>query len=167
VHELRLQTGRWTLRILAASLAITPLRRITGQNWLIKYRRPIGLFAFFYAILHLITYMWLQQQFAWGDMLEDVTRRAYIIVGTLALLAMIPLALTSTKGWIRRMGKNWTKLHRLVYVSAILATVHYLWAVKKDTTAPLIYLAIFMSLLGFRVYLWLNDRRVKARKAVA
>jgi sulfoxide reductase heme-binding subunit YedZ len=160
---LRLQTGRWTLRILAASLAITPLRKITGQNWLIKYRRPIGLFAFFYACLHLITYVWLQEQFEWGTMLEDVTKRPYIIVGTLALLAMVPLALTSTKGWIRRLGKKWTVLHRLVYVAAILATVHYLWAVKRDTTAPLIYLAIFVSLLGFRVVLWAQDRRLRNR----
>ncbi len=160
-----MQTGRWTLRILAASLAVTPLRRITGWNWLIKYRRPIGLFAFFYACLHIVTYIWLQQRFAWADMFEDVTKRRYIIVGTLAFISLIPLALTSTKGWIRRLGKRWTVLHRLVYVAAILATVHYLWAVKKDTTLPLIYLAIFVALLGFRVVDWLKGRRRRAMEA--
>ena len=132
---------------------------MSGWNWLIKYRRPLGLFAFFYACLHIITYVWLQKQFAWADMLEDVTKRKYIIVGTLAFLSMIPLALTSTKGWIRRLGKRWTVLHRIIYVTAILATVHYLWAVKKDTSAPLMYLAIFVVLLGIRVVFWLNGRR--------
>ena len=161
-----MQSGIWTLRILAASLAITPLRRLTGWNWLIRYRRPIGLFAFFYAILHIVTYIWLDKVFAWGDMWEDVTKRKYIIVGTLALLCLIPLALTSTKGWIRRLGKRWTLLHRLVYAAAILATVHYLWAVKKDTTLPLIYLAIFAALLGFRVVTWLNGRRKQHARAI-
>jgi sulfoxide reductase heme-binding subunit YedZ len=159
VDELQLQTGRWTLRFLAASLAITPLRRLSGWNWLIKYRRPLGLFAFFYVCLHVITLLYVQHRFVWLDICLDVVEHKYMVVGTLAFLALVPLAITSTKGWIRRLGKNWVKLHRLVYVAAFLGTVHYLWAVKKDALDPLIYLAVFTGLLGFRVYEWWKKRR--------
>lgn len=154
-----MQTGRWTLRLLAASLAITPLRRITGWNWLIKYRRPLGLFAFFYVCLHVLALLWVQHRFVWGDIWYDVVEHKYMIVGMLAFLCLVPLAVTSTKGWIRRLGKNWAKLHQLVYVAAILGTVHYLWAVKKDAADPLFYLVLFAALLGFRALDWWKKRR--------
>jgi sulfoxide reductase heme-binding subunit YedZ len=150
---------------LAASLAITPLRRITGWNWLIKYRRPLGLFAFFYVCLHVVTLLWVQHRFIWLDIWLDVVEHKYMVVGTLAFLAMVPLAITSTKGWIRRLGKRWGKLHRLVYVAAILGTIHYLWAVKKDALDPLIYLTVFLLLLGFRAYDWYKKRRSLASAA--
>jgi sulfoxide reductase heme-binding subunit YedZ len=164
VDELELQTGRWTLRLLAATLAIAPLRRFTGQNWLIRYRRPLGLFAFFYACLHVLALLFVQHRFVWSDIWLDVIDHKYMIVGALAFLSLVPLAITSTKGWIRRMGgRRWARLHQLVYVAAILGTVHYLWAVKKDAADPLLYLAVFLFLLGFRAYDWLKKRRVATR----
>jgi sulfoxide reductase heme-binding subunit YedZ len=142
------------------------LRRLTGQNWLIKYRRPIGLFAFFYVCLHVTTLVWIQHRFVWADIVADVFEHRYMFVGFVAFLSLIPLAITSTRGWIRRLGKNWTKLHRLVYVAAIAGTVHYLWAVKKDTTAPLTYLAIFVALLGYRVWVWFVNRTKRQAAAL-
>ena len=167
MDELELQTGRWTLRLQAATLTITPLRRLTGQNWLIKYRRPLGLFAFFYACMHVLSLLFVQHRFVWADIWEDVVEHKYMIVGALAFLSMIPLALTSTKGWIRRLGKRWTKLHQLVYLTAVLGTIHYLWAVKKDTTDPLIFLGVFLLLLGARAVEWWRKRKVNSRRVPA
>lgn len=160
IEKLELETGRWTLRMLAATLAISPLRRLTGWNGVIKYRRMLGLFAFFYASLHVSTYVGLDYFFDWSDIVEDVAEHLYITVGAIAFLLLVPLAITSTKGWIRRLGgRRWRRLHRLVYAAAIAGTVHYLWAVKKDTLDPLIYLAIFGVLLGERLWSWALERR--------
>jgi sulfoxide reductase heme-binding subunit YedZ len=141
----------WTLRLLAITLAITPVRRTFEWNWLVKYRRMLGLFTFFYATVHLSMWAGVDWFFAWGDMWHEIVKHKYILVGMLTWLIMVPLAITSTRGWVRRLGKRWTRLHRLVYVAAVTGTVHYLWAVKKDTFFPVVYLAVFGLLLGYRV----------------
>ena len=147
-------TGDWTLRFLLITLAITPLRQLTKQYWLIQYRRMLGLFAFFYGTLHLTTYLWFDKFFDWNEILQDVGKRKFITVGFLAFVLMIPLAVTSTKGMIRRLGKRWTHLHRLIYVSAIAGVIHYLWLVKADKNQPLIYGSSLAVLLGYRVVKW-------------
>ena len=144
-------TGNWTLRFLLITLCITPLRQLTKQYWLIQYRRMLGLFAFFYGSLHLTTYLWFDKFFVWHDIWQDVAKRKFITLGFLAFVLMIPLAVTSTKGMIRRLGKRWTALHRLIYVSAMAGVIHYYWLVKADHRLPLLYGALLMVLLGYRV----------------
>lgn len=152
VSDLTNETGVWTLRLLAATLAITPLRRLTGWNDLIRFRRMIGLFAFFYGTLHFLTYIAFDRSFApLGEIMKDVAKRPFITVGFTGFALMIPLALTSTAGMIRRLGRRWLLLHRLVYVSAAAGVVHYYWLVKADVQRPLIYGAIVGTLLGFRL----------------
>jgi methionine sulfoxide reductase heme-binding subunit len=141
----------WTLRMLAITLAVTPVRRATGWNWLVKYRRMLGLFTFFYATVHLSMWAGVDWFFAWGDMWHEIVKHKYILIGMLTWLIMVPLAITSTRGWVRRLGKRWVKLHRLIYVAAITGTIHYLWSVKKDTFFPVVYLALFGLLLGYRL----------------
>jgi methionine sulfoxide reductase heme-binding subunit len=144
-------TGDWTIIFLLITLAITPMRRITGWHWLIRFRRMIGLYAFFYGALHFTTYIWLDKFFDLPEMLKDVGKRPFITVGFLGFLMMIPLAVTSTQWAIRKMGKNWASLHRLVYLSAIAGVVHYWWLVKIDIRKPLQYAVILALLLGWRV----------------
>src|SRR5688500_7242319 len=151
-ETLQLQTGIWALRFLLISLAITPLRRITRWNRVISYRKTFGLLAFFYSVLHLATYVVLDRYFDWAGIWEDTAKRPFITAGMIAFALMVPLALTSTKGSIRRLGKRWTQLHRLVYISAIAAAVHYLWKVKVAIGSPVYYAAILMVLLGLRVF---------------
>ncbi len=146
------QTGLWALTLLLATLAITPLRRVTGQLWLIQYRRMIGLFAFFYAVLHMLTYVWLDQFFDLHAMLKDVVKRPFITMGSAAFLMLVPLALTSTRSAIRRLGRRWQQLHRLVYLSAVAGVIHFLWLVKKDIRQPMIYALVLAALLGYRVF---------------
>jgi len=153
IEDITLTTGIWALRWLLVSLAITPLRRITGWHRVIQYRRMFGLFAFFYATLHLLTYVILDQGLAFEFILPDIVKRPYITMGMIAFTLMVPLALTSTKGWIRRLGRKWQLLHRLVYVSAAAACLHFLWKVKVAIGEPVYYAAILAVLLGFRV-LW-------------
>ncbi|HVE79166.1 MAG TPA: protein-methionine-sulfoxide reductase heme-binding subunit MsrQ [Gemmatimonadaceae bacterium] len=144
-------TGRWALRILLLSLAVTPLRRLTGWNALIRYRRLIGLFAFFYAVMHLSAYVGLDMFFDVGDIVEDVTDRLWITIGMATFLTLVPVAVTSTSGWIRRLGgARWNRLHRLTYVAAVLGVIHYSLAVKKDVTQPLLLAAVLAVLLGAR-----------------
>jgi len=145
------QTGLWTLTLLLVTLAITPVRRITGQLWLIQYRRMVGLFAFFYAVLHMLTYVWLDQFFDVHAMLKDVVKRPFITMGSAAFLLLVPLALTSTKSAIRRLGRRWQQLHRLIYFSAVAGVVHFIWLVKKDIRQPLLYAYALAILLGYRV----------------
>jgi len=162
-ETIRLETGRWALKFLLLSLTITPVRRLTGWNIVIQYRRLLGLFAFFYASLHLITYWAFDLTFSFGAMLGDILKRPFITMGFAAFLLMVPLALTSTKGWIRRLGKKWALLHRLVYVAAICAVIHFAWKVKVFTGDPVIYAVILVVLLGFRL-IWFartNFRRPK------
>ncbi|OWY37416.1 sulfoxide reductase heme-binding subunit YedZ [Xenophilus sp. AP218F] len=150
-------TGTWTLVWLLATLAMTPLRRLSGQGWPLKCRRMLGLFAFFYASLHFTTYVWLDQFFDWQHIVKDIAKRPFITVGFAAIALMTPLALTSTQGWMRRLKRNWGKLHRLVYPVAMLAVAHYWWLVKKDLTQPLLYAAALALLLGAR--LWWRARK--------
>ena len=144
-------TGDWTLRFLLVTIAITPLRRLLNQPDLIRFRRMLGLFAFFYGILHLMTWVWLDKFFDSREMLADVTKRRFITMGMFGFALMIPLAVTSTKGWIRRMGKNWQRLHRLVYFSAAAGVIHYWWLVKSDIRLPLLYGCILALLLVLRL----------------
>ena len=154
-------TGLWTLRLIGATLAITPLRRITGVNQLINYRRVIGLFAFFYGSLHFMTFFLFDHMLDFAAMLKDVKERPYITAGFTAFVLMIPLAITSTTGWIRRLGgKNWNLLHKLIYITALAAVLHYFWKVKLDTTDPIYYGVVVAVLLGFRV--WRNVARKRA-----
>jgi methionine sulfoxide reductase heme-binding subunit len=164
ITEIEIQTGLWTLRFLAITLAVTPVREVTGVGALAKYRRMFGLFTFFYACLHVGTWVGIDWFFDWSAMGAEIVKHKYIFVGMFTFALLIPLALTSTKGWIRRLGgKRWNRLHRLVYLAAVGATVHYLWAVKKDTLFPLFYLALFTLLLGYRAFFLLRDRRARAR----
>jgi methionine sulfoxide reductase heme-binding subunit len=144
-------TGDWALRLLLLSLAVTPLRRLTGWNRLIAYRRTLGLLAFTYAALHFSTYVVLDHFFDWQAIVADVAKRPYVTAGFSAFLCLVPLAVTSTRGWIRRLGRRWSHLHRLVYVAAALAVVHYWWLVKADVRAPFAYAAILVALLAARL----------------
>lgn len=162
VRELEIETGLWTLRLLAATLALTPLRRLFGWNGLVKYRRMLGLFTFFYATVHLSLWVGPDYLFAFDQMAEEIVKHRYILVGMATYLLLVPLAITSTKGWVRRLGgARWNRLHRLIYLAAIGGTVHYLWAVKKDTLFPIVYFLLFAALLGMRVWWW-RERRARA-----
>jgi sulfoxide reductase heme-binding subunit YedZ len=159
IEFITLSTGTWTLVFLLATLAITPLRRLSGQSWLIRFRRLIGLFAFFYGVLHFITYVWLDKFFDIQDMVKDVAKRPFITAGFLAFLLLVPLAATSTAGAIRWMGgRRWQLLHRLIYVSGISAVVHFWWKVKADVRKPAIYAAVLGILLGLRLVFWIHAR---------
>ena len=154
------RTGDWTLRLLLITLAITPLRRLTGWNAAIRLRRMLGLFAFFYGSLHFLTYVVLDHFFALDSILEDVTDRRFVTAGFTGFVLMIPLALTSTQAMVRRLGgRRWRALHRLVYVSACAGVIHYLWLVKADLRPPLLYAAALALLLGYR--LWHYWQRVQ------
>lgn len=159
-------TGDWTLIFLCITLAITPLRRFARQPWLIRYRRMTGLFAFFYASLHLLTFVVLDKFFDWRAMLQDVYKRPFITAGFTAFVLLVPLAVTSTAGMIRRLGgRRWQTLHRLIYLSAICGVIHYYWLVKSDVTLPLRYAAIVAFLLACRIPLFFADRRAHVRPA--
>jgi sulfoxide reductase heme-binding subunit YedZ len=148
LHEL----GRWGLKFLLINLTVTPLRRWTGWNWLLRFRRMLGLFAFFYVVLHFLTYAILDQGLDVAAIIEDVIKRPYITLGMTGLLLLIPLALTSTKGMMRRLGRSWVKLHKLVYVIAVLAIWHFYWQVKLDTLDASVYALVLLVLLAMRVY---------------
>ncbi len=165
IRKLEIETGLWTLRFLAISLAVTPLRRLTGRQWLGKYRRLLGLFAFFYATVHLSLWVGVDYFFDLRQMGEEIVKHKYILVGMLTWLLLLPLALTSTKGSIRRLGgRRWNQLHRLVYAAAVTGTVHYLWAVKKDTLFPVVYFLLFAALLGVRVW-WARGGAARPTRA--
>ena len=174
--EVTNETGIWTLRFVVITLAITPLRRVSGWNPVIRFRRMLGLCAFFYATLHVLTYLvgdrFASLEFpdgfvAWSTLVnllasvwEDVAKRPYITVGFIAFVSMIPLAVTSTAGWIRRMGgRNWQRLHRLIYLIAIAGVTHYWWRVKADTLHPAVYAGIVAVLLGYRLALSIRRSR--------
>lgn len=159
------ETGDWALYLLCATLAVTPLRRLTGWNWLVKLRRMLGLFTFFYALLHFIAFLWFDHFFDVAAMLRDVAKRPFILVGFIAFVLLIPLAVTSTNGMIKRLGgKCWQWLHRLIYIIAPLAVLHFWWmkSAKNNLAQPTLFLVIVAVLLGLRFY-W---SRVKARAAV-
>ena len=149
------------------SLTITPARRLFNQPNLIVFRRMLGLFAFFYGVLHLTTWLWLDKFFDPREMLADLTKRRFIMMGMFAFLLMVPLAVTSTKGWIRRLGKNWRRLHRLVYVSTLAGVIHYWWLVKSDIRLPLLYGAILTLLMLLRVQKARRPAMAASNKATA
>lgn len=160
VKEIEHFLGRWTLRLIIATLCVTPLRQITGWNWLARHRRTVGLFAFAYVTLHWMTYAFLDVQLDWAALTKDLLERPYIYLGMTALLCLAALAATSTRGMMRRMGgRNWNRLHALIYPAAILGVIHYGMAVKKDLTYPLEYAAAVTVLLGWRLL-----RRMKRRQ---
>lgn len=157
-------TGDWTIRLLFATLTITPLRRIPGLNPIIRFRRTLGLAAFFYGCLHVFHYLWLDKLWDWNEMIEDLTIRRFFIAGAVAFLLMVPLALTSTAGAIRRLGgKRWQLLHRLIYLSAAAAVLHYHWQGKAYLLDPLFYAGALALLLGYRAAVWLHRRFAKAK----
>jgi len=159
IEALTRSLGTWALNFLLITLAVTPLRKLAGWHWLIRLRRMLGLYAFFYALLHLSSYLWLDQFFVWQDIAKDILKRPFITVGMATFVLLIPLAATSSNYAIRRIGgKRWNSLHRSVYVIAILAVLHYFWLVKLDVTKPLIYGLVLALLLGFRLW-WRHQER--------
>jgi methionine sulfoxide reductase heme-binding subunit len=159
IEKITHTTGDWTLRFLLITLAITPVRKILKAPFLIRFRRMLGLFAFFYGCLHFLTYIWLDKFFALHEMLADIAKRKFITIGFLGFLLLIPLAATSTAGWIRRLGgKRWQALHRLIYFAAIAGVIHYLWLVKADIRRPVQYGMLLAALLSYRIANWALQR---------
>ncbi len=164
IEELTHRSGEWALRILLLTLAITPLKKVTGWNRLIRFRRLLGLFSFFYMVVHFCIYLVLDQYFYWPDIVQDLTERPYIIAGFSCLVLCLPLAVTSTNGMVRRLGgKSWKRLHKLVYPAGVAAVLHFLWLVKADIAEPLIYAIILAILLGSRLRFPENDYRVRQK----
>ena len=160
-------TGRWVLRFLIVTLAVTPIRQTLGWNWLQRYRRMFGLFAFAYATLHLSIYFLLDLELVWGDLWADIVKRPYITIGMAAFLLLAPLAATSTAKMVKRLGgKRWARLHRAAYVVVVLGTIHFWMAVKRDITLPLVFALIFAVLLGYRVARWRGRRAAQASRLV-
>ena len=160
-------TGWWTLTFLLITLSVTPLRRLTGWNWLLRLRRMLGLFAFFYVCLHFVTYIWLDQFFDWHSMVKDIAKRPFITVGFTAFLLLIPLAATSTNRMVKRLGaRRWQRLHRMVYIIATLGVLHFWWLVKKDIREPLLFGALLGLLLLVRVIYRMRKADAPARPAV-
>ena len=159
IADITNETGIWTIRFIVATLAITPLRKITGWHSLITFRRMIGLFAFFYGTLHFTTYIWLDQFFDWTSIVKDISKRPFIMIGFASFVLMIPLVVTSTKKMILRLGgKRWNLLHRLIYFTAVGACIHYIWLVKVITYRQIVYATLVAALLLFR-FLWrLRDK---------
>lgn len=160
-------TGDWALRFLLITLAVTPTRALTGWNPIVRFRRMVGLFAFFYASLHLLTYLWFDQFFSWPAILADIPKRPFITAGMAAFLVLVPLALTSTTGMIRRLGgRRWQLLHRLVYAAAAVGVIHFWWLVKADTTRPKVYAVLLAVLLLARATVaW--QRRARSGRGFA
>jgi methionine sulfoxide reductase heme-binding subunit len=155
-------TGVLTLVFLFITLAVTPLRKLTGANWLVRFRRLVGLYAFFYGCLHFLTYTWFDKFFNGREIVEDVSNRPFITIGMASFLLLVPLALTSTNGMIKRLGgKRWAKLHKLTYVAAIGGVIHYYMGVKADTTVPILFAVVLAVLLGYR---WIKSRMDAATK---
>lgn len=162
IEEIQDRFGIWGLRFIAIALAVTPVRQLTGRNWLIRFRRMLGLFAFFYVLMHFLTWLVLDQEMLWSAIAEDIFERPFITIGFAALLILLALAVTSPQAARRRLGRTWQKLHNWVYVAAVFGVWHYWWQVKQDISEPLLYAAIVTVLLGYRAwYRWL---RPDARK---
>ncbi len=158
VETLTHETGEWGLRFLLLTLCATPLRGVSGWAWPLRIRRMLGLYAFFYASLHLTTYLWLDQFFNWVDIVVDIGKRPYIAVGFLAFVLLIPLAITSNKIMIRRLRQKWKPLHTLVYPISVMVLLHYVWLVKADLLAPTVYLLVVIVLLAYRLVTRLSKR---------
>ncbi len=159
VEEMTHETGSWTLIFLLLTLAVTPVRKYLHIHWLVKLRRMLGLFAFFYACLHLLTYIWFDQYFDWAEILIDIPKRPFITIGFAAFVLLVPLALTSTNRMMRRLKKNWSRLHKLIYIIPVLGIIHFIWLVKADLIEPLIYALVLALLLLSRVNFSGNNKR--------
>ena len=158
-------TGDWTLRFVLITLSVTPLRLLFNRPQLTRFRRMLGLYAFFYGTLHFTVWIWLDKNFDLNEMWTDVWKRRFITVGMLGLLAMVPLAITSTAGWVRRLGyARWQQLHRLVYLTGLAGVIHYWWLVKSDIRLPLMYATILVLLLARRVPLWLKKSKPATKR---
>ena len=144
--------GEWGLQLLLITLCMTPLRDLLQQGWPIQIRRMLGLFAFFYVCLHFVSYLWLDQFFDWSEIVKDIIKRPFITVGMLAVLGLVPLAVTSTRRAQRRLGRKWKRLHYLIYPVSILAVLHFYWLVKADLSKPAIYSLCLLALLAYRIY---------------
>ena len=165
VEEILDRLGNWALRFIMITLAVTPLRRLTGWNWLSRFRRMFGLFTFFYVLMHFLTWLILDQAVLFSAILEDLTERPFITIGFAALVLLTALAVTSTNGMRRRLGRRWQTLHNATYIIGILGVWHYWWQVKQDITEPLIYAVILAVLLGARIaWNWQQRRQRLARK---
>ena len=164
VAEIEHRLGLWALRLLMLTLAITPLRQAIQQPMLVRFRRMLGLYTFFYATLHFAAYLVLDLRGYWAQIFEEIAKRPYITVGFTAWLLLVPLAITSTQAAMRRLGRNWARLHRLVYVIGVLAVLHFWWLVKSDVREPALYAAILAALLGWRLVKALRDRRANVRR---
>jgi len=162
IEEITHRTGDWTLRLLLITLAATPARRLLGWNWPLRVRRMLGLYTFFYACLHFLTYFVLDQFFEWDEILKDIIKRPYITIGFSAFVMLVPLAVTSTNAMMRRLGRRWSQLHQLVYVIAVFGILHYFWLVKADYLLPLIHAVILLSLLLVRA--WYQRQLLPARR---
>ncbi len=167
VEEVLNICGKTGLNLLVLTLCVTPIRRSTGINRLVAFRRPLGLFAFFYAVLHFLTYALLDLRLDWSHLFVDIAERPYITVGFTAIVLLVPLAVTSTQGFQRRLGRNWVRLHRLTYAIAALAVVHYWWQVKLDVAEPLLYVFLLTVLLGVRLSHWWTIRQKRLRSVDA
>lgn len=167
VAEVEHYLGLWALRMLMLALAITPLRQWTGQPQLLRFRRMIGLYAFAYASLHFAAWLGLDLRGYWSLVAGEIVERPYITVGFAAWLLLVPLAVTSTRGWMRRLGRNWGRLHKLVYAAGVLAVLHFWWLVKSDVREPLLYAAILAVLLGARAWKRYAPVRPRTRSARA
>jgi methionine sulfoxide reductase heme-binding subunit len=161
IEKITRTTGYWTLSYLLITLSVTPFRKLLGWQWLVRLRRMLGLFAFFYGSLHFLTYLVVDQFFDWDGILKDIDKLPYITVGFPTFILMLPMVITSTNAMIKKLGgKRWKQLHRLVYVCAIGGVVHYWWLVKKDLTNPIIFAVLLAILLGYRVvFAWLNSSK--------
>lgn len=161
VEEILHELGLWGLRFIVITLAITPLKDLIRKPWPLAFRRMLGLFAFFYVLLHFLMWLIVDQELYWSGILVDIAKRPFVTIGFLAFLLLIPLAVTSTNGWVRRLGaQRWKKLHRLIYPIALLGVWHFYWLVKLDVREPLVYLTIIVSLLAWRV--WKARQRTEA-----
>lgn len=152
-------TGDWAIRFILLGLALSPLRKMTGSNSFIKFRRMIGLYAFFYVVLHVMNFIILDHFFDWQTILKDIFKRPAITFGMIGFIILIPLAITSTRGWVKRLGKGWIKLHRLIYMAGILAVIHNIMMVKADLFEPMIHVTILTALLGYRLQVKLRGRK--------
>ena len=158
IEEIMDRFGNWSLRFILITLAVTPLRKLTGRNWLLRFRRMLGLFTFFYVLMHFLTWLALDQGFLMSAIVEDLVKRPFITIGFTALILLTAMAATSTNGLRRRMGRRWDQLHYAAYAVGILGVWHYWWQVKKDITEPLIYAVILAALLGYRLWSTIKNR---------
>jgi methionine sulfoxide reductase heme-binding subunit len=161
-QELSIETGEWSLRFLLLALAITPLRQLTGQVVITRQRRMLGLFALFYASVHFMVWLTFLLGFRWGAILEEILERPYVTVGFLAYLILVALGATSPKAMVRKLGKNWKRLHRLVYLAGILAIIHLLWILRTDILPAVVYGSVLTLLLGYRLQRYLRSRRARS-----